>query len=149
MGATELEAMVVLVLTRADVEALLTLNDAITVTEQFVQEEAKGNNVHMAPFGGGHSGRPGASLTRFSLGGRMSNSIHMSVQCVLPGEIAEAHRHTAAAIRFVIQGVEGAHTVVEGEPMPMQTGDLVTTPAWTWHDHYNESSQPVIWLDVL
>ena len=33
--------------------------------------------------------------------------------------------------------------------MPMQTGDLVTTPAWTWHDHYNESSQPVIWLDVL
>ena len=95
------------------------------------------------------TGRRTIQMRNPSLAGRMSNTIHMSVQCVLPGEIAEAHRHTAAAIRFVIQGVPGAHTVVEGEPVPMLTGDLVTTPAWTWHDHYNESAEPVIWLDVL
>ena len=95
------------------------------------------------------TGRRTIQMRNPSLGGRMSNSIHMSVQCVLPGEVAEAHRHTAAAIRFVVHGVEGAHTVVEGEPVPMQTGDLITTPAWTWHDHYNEGAEPVIWLDVL
>jgi len=84
-----------------------------------------------------------------SLGDRMSSTIHMSVQCVMPGEIAKAHRHTAAAVRFVIQGEPGADTVVEGEPFPMRSGDLITTPNWTWHDHYNRSDEPVIWLDGL
>jgi len=84
-----------------------------------------------------------------SLGDRMSETIHMSVQCVMPGEFAKAHHHTAAAIRFVIQGAPGADTVVEGEPFPMRPGDLITTPNWTWHDHYNRSDQPVIWLDGL
>lgn len=80
---------------------------------------------------------------------RMSNTVHMSVQCVMPGEVAPAHRHNAAAIRFVIQGSAKAFTVVEGEPVPMETGDLITTPGWTWHDHRNESDEPVIWLDGL
>jgi gentisate 1,2-dioxygenase len=84
-----------------------------------------------------------------SLGDRMTNTIHISVQCVMPGEVAEAHRHNAAAIRFVVQGVEGAFTVVEGESLPMGSGDLITTPNWTWHDHYNDGDKPVIWLDGL
>lgn len=84
-----------------------------------------------------------------SLGNRMSNTIHMSVQCVMPGEVAKAHRHSAAAVRFVVQGVKGAYTVVEGEAIPMNRGDLITTPNWTWHDHYNDGDQPVIWLDGL
>jgi len=84
-----------------------------------------------------------------SLGDRMTNTIHISVQCVVPGEMATAHRHSAAAIRFVVQGVEGAFTVVEGEAIPMLDGDLITTPNWTWHDHYNEGDRPVIWLDGL
>ena len=33
--------------------------------------------------------------------------------------------------------------------MPLQRGDVVVTPTWHWHDHGNESSSPVIWLDVL
>src|SRR5581483_6866931 len=84
-----------------------------------------------------------------SLGHWMTNTIHISVQCVMPGEVAEAHRHNAAAIRFVVQGAEGAFTVVEGEALPMGDGDLVTTPNWTWHDHYNDGDKPVIWLDGL
>jgi gentisate 1,2-dioxygenase len=31
----------------------------------------------------------------------------------------------------------------------MEPGDFVLTPAWTWHDHFNASSEPVIWLDGL
>ena len=80
---------------------------------------------------------------------RMSNTVHMSIQCVLPGETATTHRHNPAAVRFVIQGSPQAFTVVEGEPMPMGTGDFITTPAWSWHDHHNQSNEPVIWLDGL
>jgi 1-hydroxy-2-naphthoate dioxygenase len=79
----------------------------------------------------------------------MTNTIHMSVQCVMPGEVAEAHRHTAAAVRFIIKGGPKAYTIVEGEPIPMETGDFVTTPSWTWHDHVNEGDEPVMWLDGL
>jgi hypothetical protein len=41
-------------------------------------------------------------LDQRSLEKWMTNTIHVSVQCVMPGEVAEAHRHNAAAIRFVV-----------------------------------------------
>ena len=94
-------------------------------------------------------GRRGINLRHPSFSDRMTNSIHLSVQCVLPGEVATAHRHNPAAVRFVIKGSSRAFTVVEGEPMVMETGDFITTPNWTWHDHRNESDEPVIWLDGL
>jgi gentisate 1,2-dioxygenase len=31
----------------------------------------------------------------------------------------------------------------------MEEGDLILTPNWTWHDHHNESQDPIIWLDGL
>jgi gentisate 1,2-dioxygenase len=71
-----------------------------------------------------------------------------AVQGVLPGEIAPAHRHTAGALRFMIEG-RGCATVVDGEPCVMDPASLVLTPQWCWHDHANETGQPVIWLDVL
>lgn len=95
------------------------------------------------------TGRRTVQLRNPSLGDRMSNTIHMSIQCVLPGEVARAHHHNAAAIRFVLKGKQGAYTVVEGEPFPMREGDLVTTPNWTYHDHYNDSDEPMMWLDGL
>jgi gentisate 1,2-dioxygenase len=67
---------------------------------------------------------------------------------VNPGEVARAHRHNMAAIRFVVQG-KGAFTVVDGEKFYMEEGDLILTPNWTWHDHHNESEDPIIWLDGL
>jgi 1-hydroxy-2-naphthoate dioxygenase len=95
------------------------------------------------------TGRRTIQLRDPGLPGRMSNTIHMSIQAVMPGEVAEAHRHTAAAVRYVIHGVDGAYTVVDGEPFPMETGDLITTPGWCFHDHYNEGTEPVMWLDIL
>jgi len=95
------------------------------------------------------TGRRTVQMRVPSMGDRMSNTIHMSVQCVMPGELAKAHRHTAAAVRFIIKGSEKAYTVVEGEPIPMRTGDFLTTPGWTYHDHCNEGDEPVMWLDGL
>ena len=42
----------VLVLTLEDIRGLVTLSDAIDVTEAIVREEIDGTTVHMAPFGG-------------------------------------------------------------------------------------------------
>jgi gentisate 1,2-dioxygenase len=71
-----------------------------------------------------------------------------SIQVILPGEVATAHRHSASALRFIMQG-NGAWTTVDGECYPMDEGDLVLTPAWTWHDHVHKGDKPMIWLDVL
>ena len=71
-----------------------------------------------------------------------------SIQYILPGEVATAHRHAATALRFIMQG-SGSNTVVNGELYGMSEGDLVLTPSWTWHDHENKSDQPMVWLDVL
>jgi 1-hydroxy-2-naphthoate dioxygenase len=95
------------------------------------------------------AGRRTIQLRNPGLQAGMTNTIHISVQLVRPGEIAAAHRHTAAAIRFVIKGTPNAYTVVEGERFPMQEGDLITTPNWTWHDHFNRATGPVMWLDGL
>lgn len=78
-----------------------------------------------------------------------SRTLQMSVQLVKPGERAECHRHTAAALRFVVEGDGSGYTNVEGEQMMMEPGDLVLTPNWTWHDHYNPGAKPIVWLDVL
>lgn len=72
-----------------------------------------------------------------------------SVQMVRPGELAWAHKHSPAAIRFVIDGDPDLYTVVDGKPLTMEKHDLILTPAWTWHDHHNEGSHTGIWLDVL
>lgn len=65
-----------------------------------------------------------------------------------PGEKAPVHRHTPCASRFVISG-SGGYTTVDGEKCIMERGDLIITPAGLWHDHGNEGSEHIIWMDVL
>jgi gentisate 1,2-dioxygenase len=79
---------------------------------------------------------------------RITTSIYAGVQLVLPNEVAPAHRHTQSAIRFSLEG-QGAHTAVDGERTSMSPGDFVITPSMTWHDHANETQEPIFWLDVL
>ena len=79
---------------------------------------------------------------------RITTSLYAGLQLVMPGEIAPAHRHVQSALRFVLEG-QGAHTTVEGEKTLMIYGDFVITPNWLWHDHGNESDEPMIWLDGL
>jgi gentisate 1,2-dioxygenase len=71
------------------------------------------------------------------------------MQAVRPGETAWAHRHSMAALRFSVAGHPKLYTVVNGEPLAMETNDLVLTPSYTWHDHHNDSDIDGIWLDVL
>lgn len=75
-------------------------------------------------------------------------SIYLGLQYLLPGETAPAHVHTPSAVRIIVEG-EGGYTVVDGEKLPMQNGDLVLTPGGEWHDHGHEGTEPVVWLDAL
>ena len=88
------------------------------------------------------------TLNNPSTRGGATHTITGAVQVVLPGEIAPSHRHTAAAIRWIIKG-SGTITMVDGEPCMMEPGDLVLTPGWTWHGHINQSDGPMVWMDSL
>lgn len=78
----------------------------------------------------------------------ITQSLYAGLQLILPGEIAPSHRHTQSALRFIVEGA-GAYTAVNGERTTMRPGDFIITPSWTWHDHGNEVSEPVVWLDGL
>jgi gentisate 1,2-dioxygenase len=77
-----------------------------------------------------------------------TDALYAGLQLIMPGELARAHRHTAAALRFIVEG-ENTYTAVAGERCYMRPGDFIVTPSWAWHDHRNESDAPTIWLDVL
>lgn len=79
---------------------------------------------------------------------QVTASIYLGMQLLLPGETAPAHVHTPSAVRIVVEG-QGGYTVVDGEKLPMEEGDLVLTPGGEWHDHGHEGSAPVVWLDAL
>ena len=79
---------------------------------------------------------------------KITTSLFAGVQMVIPGDVAPAHRHSQSALRFVLEG-KGAYTAVDGERTAMEPGDFVITPSMTWHDHSNETSEPMFWLDGL
>src|SRR5205807_4441419 len=79
---------------------------------------------------------------------KITTSLFAGVQMVVPGDVAPAHRHSQSALRFILEG-KGAYTAVDGERTAMAPGDFVITPSMTWHDHSNETSEPMFWLDGL
>jgi gentisate 1,2-dioxygenase len=79
---------------------------------------------------------------------QVTSAIYCGMQLLLPGEKAPAHKHTPSAARIIVEG-QGAYTIVDGEKLPMERGDLVLTPGGMWHDHGHDGAKPVIWLDAL
>ncbi|WP_227749422.1 cupin domain-containing protein [Paraburkholderia atlantica] len=77
-----------------------------------------------------------------------TGTISATLQTLLAGEMARPHRHSMNALRFVMEG-HGASTLVDGKDCPMEPGDLVLTPAWTWHSHHHYGDGATIWMDVL
>ncbi|KAK7896887.1 hypothetical protein LTR67_004774 [Exophiala xenobiotica] len=77
-----------------------------------------------------------------------TDTLYAGLQLVMPNETAKAHRHTAFAMRFIIEG-QGGFTAVHGRRISMQRGDVILTPTWNWHDHGKDGSGPMIWLDGL
>ncbi len=80
--------------------------------------------------------------------GRATTSLYAGIQILLPTETAPSHRHTASALRLIMEG-RGAYTAVDGERVVMSPGDFIITPSGTFHDHGNDGNAPVLWLDGL
>jgi gentisate 1,2-dioxygenase len=75
--------------------------------------------------------------------------LYAGLQVMNPGEVASAHRHSASAVRFIMEGA-GAYTVVDGHKMTLGANDFVLTPNGTWHEHGVEATgKPCIWQDGL
>jgi gentisate 1,2-dioxygenase len=77
-----------------------------------------------------------------------SRTLVCAYQMILPGEKAPSHRHSSHALRVIIDG-KGSFSTVNGEKMPMETGDIVLTPGWCWHGHGHDGDQPAYWFDGL
>jgi gentisate 1,2-dioxygenase len=93
--------------------------------------------------------RRAISLIHPNLGDSTSHTLSMAVQLVKAGESVYSHRHSNAAIRFVIEGGSGVYTITDGEKCVMERGDLVVQPSWGWHNHINETDKDAIWIDCL
>lgn len=89
-------------------------------------------------------------LTNPGLGGRLqvTNTIRCAVSIYNPGDVAPVHIHTPNASRTILSET-GGYTNVDGERCEAARGDLILTPHGTWHDHGNDGTQPVVWIDVL
>ncbi|WP_432182404.1 cupin domain-containing protein [Streptomyces sp. NBC_00063] len=103
----------------------------------------------LVPVGRGGDRRV-LSLSNPGLGGTpyATATLWGAMQYLGPKETAPAHRHTPAALRFVLEG-EGVWTLVDGDPLQMAADDLVLTPSWTWHEHHIPGDTPMTWFDAL
>lgn len=89
-------------------------------------------------------------LVNPDFGGKVitTTNLFAGIQILGPGESARSHRHTASALRLVMEG-DGGATIVDGQNCPMEPGDLILTPNWAWHEHVNKGQGRVVWLDGL
>jgi gentisate 1,2-dioxygenase len=75
--------------------------------------------------------------------------LYSGLQVMAPGECASSHRHSASALRFIMEG-SGAFTNVDGHKMTLQRNDFILTPNGTWHEHgVAEDGTNCIWQDGL
>ena len=93
--------------------------------------------------------RRAITLVHPSLDEGTSFTLGYAVQLVKAGESVYSHRHTNAAMRFVIDGGAGVFTITNGEKCVMERGDLVIQPTWGWHNHINETDRDAVWIDCL
>lgn len=79
---------------------------------------------------------------------KTTDTLYAGLQHINTGEVAPAHRHTAFALRFIVEG-NGGWTGVQGSRLTMERGDVLLTPRLDWHDHGKQGNGPMIWLDGL
>ena len=114
-----------------------TLFEIAQRSGRLVPIERGGDRRAIALANPGLNGQPFATQTLWA-----------AVQWLNGREVAPAHRHTAQAMRFIIDGSDSWSTV-EGDRVFLERGDFVLTAPWLWHDHGSKSAKPAIWMDGL
>ncbi len=78
-----------------------------------------------------------------------THTLAATYQMLFPGETAPVHAHSMSALRFGLAG-SGARMIIDGDRVPMEPGDLVLTPGWSWHGHVHPGGdKPAVWMDGL
>jgi len=86
--------------------------------------------------------------TELWIAGRLpASTFEIFRQTIPPGLSSDMQRHYHETVHYVISGT--GHSEVEDETGSWSTGDFIYTPPWTWHRHYNDSTeQPVEFLTI-
>ena len=86
--------------------------------------------------------------TTLSIAGRLPTaSFEIFRQTIPAGLTSDMQRHHHETVHYVISG--DGHTEVEDETATWSSGDFIYTPPWTWHRHYNDSTEhPVEFLTI-
>ena len=81
------------------------------------------------------------------LGDLPTITFELFVQEIEPGGSSDMQRHHHETVHYVISG--DGYSEIEDETVQWSTGDAVYTPPWTWHRHYNGSTEaPVRMLGI-
>ncbi|HLQ96003.1 MAG TPA: cupin domain-containing protein [Pseudogracilibacillus sp.] len=102
----------------------------------------KGRDIHEQLYGTDASlseGRGAVSLVNEDTGDSygIAPNINGLVQVLKPQEHGNPHRHSNMAIFVVFEG-EG-YSIIEGEKIEWEKGDVFFAPAWLSHEHCNTS----------
>ena len=64
-----------------------------------------------------------------------SHTISMNVGVVVAGGTSGNHRHYYESLIYIIKGK--GYSVVEGNKVEWESGDIIYAPPWSWHQHFN------------
>lgn len=67
----------------------------------------------------------------------VSPSLNMVAQVFEPGQRNKPHRHTNMALCIIVKG-EG-YSIIDGEKIEWEAGDVFIAPPWSEHEHCNTS----------
>jgi len=90
-------------------------------------------------------------LTNPGLGGRLqvTSTMRCAVFDLQPRDVAPVHIHTPECQPDDFCRTAAVTPQSKGKRCEAARGDLILTPNGTWHDHGNDGSEPVVWIDVL
>lgn len=86
--------------------------------------------------------------TELSIAGRLpTTTFEIFRQVIPPGLSSDMQRHYHETVHAVLSG--SGHSEIEDETVAWSAGDFIYTPPWTWHRHYNDSTEePVEFLTI-
>ncbi|MGR3173864.1 MAG: cupin domain-containing protein [Candidatus Scalindua sp.] len=66
----------------------------------------------------------------------------MNVGIVVAGGTSGNHRHYYESLIYIISGK--GYSVVEGNKVEWESGDIIYAPPWSWHQHFNTDPDKVV-----
>lgn len=78
--------------------------------------------------------------------GLSTRTFDLLVQEIPVGAATDMHRHAHEAVHVVLDG--SGYSEIGPRRCAWQQGDLVHTPVWAWHRHYNTGAMPVRMLII-